>query len=171
MGEDLGRTYVDPISGRPFLIEMLDHMTLKEYFRTLGHEVGHVIDDLAGQINTNGLMAELRGLYNTLNNRWRAPGGQYADPRARRSTPITEGYTPDDAPREYMAEAIRAYLFNPNYIKSVAPRVAAAIRAYVNSHPELSQIIQFNAAGGLAVLPQVLADDARASDAGEEASH
>lgn len=31
-----------------------------------------------------------------------------------------------------------------NYLKSVAPKVAAAIRAAVNDHPVLSKIIQFN---------------------------
>jgi hypothetical protein len=43
-----------------------------------------------------------------------------------------------------MAEAIRAYMVDPNYLKTVAPKVAAAIREAVNSHPTLSKIIQFN---------------------------
>jgi hypothetical protein len=52
-------------------------------------------------------------------------------------------------PKELMGEAIRAYLTDPNYIKTVAPRTAAAIRAAVNAHPELSKIIQFNAVVGI----------------------
>jgi hypothetical protein len=44
-----------------------------------------------------------------------------------------------------MAEAIRAYMADPNYLKTVAPKTAAIIRAAVNSHPTLSKIIQFNA--------------------------
>jgi hypothetical protein len=32
-----------------------------------------------------------------------------------------------------MAEAIRAYMADPNYLKTVAPKTAAAIRAAVNA--------------------------------------
>jgi hypothetical protein len=49
-----------------------------------------------------------------------------------------------------MAEAIRAYLADPNYIKTVAPKTAAAIREAVNSNPRLSKILQFNTIAGLA---------------------
>jgi hypothetical protein len=44
-----------------------------------------------------------------------------------------------------MAEAIRAYMADPNYLKTVAPKTAAAIRKAVNAHPFLSKVIQFNA--------------------------
>jgi len=50
-------------------------------------------------------------------------------------------------PREYMAEAIRAYMVDPNYIKTVAPQTAARIRQYVNSEPRLNHVIQFNSGG------------------------
>lgn len=43
-----------------------------------------------------------------------------------------------------MAEAIRVYLINPNYIKSIAPELAERIRRAVNTHPDLSKHIQFN---------------------------
>ena len=49
-----------------------------------------------------------------------------------------------DARAELMAEAIRAYLQSPNYLKTVAPNVAARIRAAVNTNHNLNQIIQFN---------------------------
>ena len=49
-----------------------------------------------------------------------------------------------------MAEAVRAYMADPNYLKTVAPRTAKAIRAAVNSHPRLRDIIQFNALAALA---------------------
>jgi len=58
-----------------------------------------------------------------------------------------------------MGEAIRAYMANPNYLKSVAPRFAARIREYVNAHPELSKIIQFNALGGAVAIPALSAND------------
>jgi len=54
-------------------------------------------------------------------------------------------------PREYMAEAIRAYMADPNYIKTVAPQTAARIRQYVNSEPRLNHVIQFNS--GVSPLP------------------
>ena len=46
-----------------------------------------------------------------------------------------------------MAEAIRAYMADPNYIKTVAPQTAARIRQYVNSEPRLNHVIQFNSGG------------------------
>jgi hypothetical protein len=50
----------------------------------------------------------------------------------------------DEARAELMAEAIRAYMTNPNYIKTVAPNVARRISDAVNSHPTLSPVVQFN---------------------------
>jgi hypothetical protein len=49
-----------------------------------------------------------------------------------------------------MATAISAYLGFPNYLKTVAPKTAAAIRDAVNAHPVLSKIIQFNAIPAIA---------------------
>jgi hypothetical protein len=46
-----------------------------------------------------------------------------------------------------MAEAIRAYLENPNYLKTVAPKTAAKIRAAVNANPSVNKIIHFNMNG------------------------
>lgn len=65
-----------------------------------------------------------------------------------------------------MAEAIRAYLANPNYLKTVAPDVAARIRSSVNANPELSPHIQFNANGA---SPPLNALSVGPSDAGVEA--
>jgi hypothetical protein len=104
--------------------------------RVLAHEVGHLIDEMSGEIPTEGLSRELDHVYDTL-----VSGRE-------RTTNLTRprhlGYTSTQTPRELMAEAIRAYLANPNYLKTVAPRTAAAIRAAVNSHPRLSKIVQFN---------------------------
>ncbi len=55
------------------------------------------------------------------------------------------GYLDEEAPFEYMAEGIRAYLTDPNYLKTVAPDTAKRIRQFVNDHPQLRHIIQFNA--------------------------
>jgi hypothetical protein len=106
--------------------------------------MGHMIDEIAGQIPAAGLNTELRQIYNTLNT------GQE---RTRNLTgPQHFGYRPNDVPRELMVEAIRAYMADPNYLKTMAPKTAAAIRAAVNAHPALSRIIQFNSLAGLAAI-------------------
>lgn len=59
-----------------------------------------------------------------------------------------------------MAEAIRAYMENPDFIKSYAPSTAKLIREAVNEDPMLKGIIQFNMGGSpvpaglLAVSPR-----------------
>jgi hypothetical protein len=134
------------------------------------HEVSHGIDDLAGEFAgvrrpktipvPKGAVNELKTVYNDLNNSYLAKARSQnpdVDPNAIYwSTGVTPettfGYSKKDAPFEYMAEAIRAYMADPNYLKTVAPKTAAAIREAVNSHPILSKIIQFNALGGLAAM-------------------
>jgi len=43
---------------------------------------------------------------------------------------------------------------DPNYLRTVAPKTAARIRAYVNANPRLAPVIQFNAIGAAAVAPR-----------------
>ena len=57
-----------------------------------------------------------------------------------------------------MVEAVRAYMADPNYLKTVAPKTAAAIRAAVNTHPQLSKIIQFNSLAGVLGVAAMLRD-------------
>jgi hypothetical protein len=132
------------------------------------HEVSHRIDDVAGEFVAarrpktipipKGAVNELKTVYNDLNNSYLAKAREQnpdVDPNTvywgTGVTPErTFGYSKKDAPFEYMAEAIRAYRADPNYLKTVAPKTAAAIREAVNSHPLLSKIIQFNTIGGLA---------------------
>jgi hypothetical protein len=117
------------------------------------HELGHVIDQTVGHIPTTGLASELKGVYNSLNNPNRMRGDLDAAPWGKPMTPQVLGYRGDEIPREYMVEAIRAYMADPNYLKTVAPKTAAAIREAVNSHAILSRIIQFNAmAGPVAII-------------------
>jgi len=126
-------------------ILLSDRLTREQLPRVYGHEIGHVIDQLAGEIPTRGLSGELKALYNTLNNPNRT-GGEAAS-WGRPSTPQASGYSDGEVPREFMAEAIRAYMADPNYLKTEAPKTAAAIRAAVNANPEVSRIIQFNMGG------------------------
>lgn len=105
-------------------------------YRVIAHETGHAIDDIAAGIPTGGLNTELRQIYNTM-----ATGQE----RARGLTgPQHIGYRPDEVQRELLAEAVRAYITDPNYIKTVAPKTAARIRAAVNADPRLNKAIQFN---------------------------
>ena len=128
------------------VLSALDHAAKN---RVLAHEFGHAIDDLAGTIQTKGLSAELRDVYNSLNNPTRNAAGTDAvafngTGRTRPWSPKESGYKGDDVEREYIAEAIRAYMADPNYLKTVAPKTAATIRKFVNDNPRLSKFIQFN---------------------------
>lgn len=108
----------------------------------VAHETSHAIDEIAGQIPVEGLTKELRPLYNLL------ATGQ--DRATKLTLPQHFGYSGENIPRELMAEAIRGYMTNPNYLKTVAPQTAARIREYVNNNPRLKSVIQFNSAvGGL----------------------
>jgi hypothetical protein len=121
-------------------IDLRNDLIPVERRRTYAHELGHVIDDLVRQIRTKRLQKELDDVYNELNNPNRHTYG------AAPVRPEDFGYTGEDVAREYMAEAIRAYLWDPNYIKTVAPNTAAAIRAAVRKNLWLAKIIRFNSA-------------------------
>jgi hypothetical protein len=153
MGQDFGRLVLNRYTRQPLGIELRSGLSPEVSQRVLGHELGHAIDEATGQIDTKGLNKQLRSVYNTLNNGYRSPDGAEAASWSKPATPQGFGYKSADVPREQMAEAIRAYLADPNYLKTVAPDVAARIRESVNSHPELSKIIQFNAAPPLPLAP------------------
>lgn len=144
----------------------LDHINeIDENFSEfiIYHMLGHILDYRAGElsqseneesiraISQEGIEDELRYIFNDLNNvdlamaRQRNPNAMPSD------RPEFEGYGPEqkgcfgsDARAELMAEAFRAYMQNPNYLKTVAPRTAQRIRGAVNTNPVLNRIIQFN---------------------------
>ena len=62
----------------------------------------------------------------------------------RNYSPLNSGYGSVDVGDELTAESVRAYMADPNYMKTVAPKVAAAIRKAVNGNPRLRDVIQFN---------------------------
>jgi hypothetical protein len=114
------------------------------------HELGHVLRHLTRQSMNDDAWRELRTLFNTMNNPDRTPDGLNARPGSV-FTPERLGYPTrsafaglNPAEDEYFAEALRAYMTDPNFVKSVAPNFAAAVRAAVNSHPRLRRVIQFN---------------------------
>jgi hypothetical protein len=147
IGRDAGRLVIstEPGAARRSIDILYDrNLSADQAERVIAHETSHLIDEIARQIPTTGLSTELRRIYNTLNT------GQE---RTRHLTgPQHLGYRHDDVARELMVEAIRAYMADPNYLKTVAPRTAAAIRDAVNSHPTLRRIIQFNAIAGPAMM-------------------
>jgi hypothetical protein len=113
--------------------------------RVQAHEVAHLIDDLVrapvgvggSRIPVDGLKKELAAVYEQLNTPgWFKPG--------RGMTPAGQGYKANAADGEMMAEAIRAYMRDPNWLKTVAPKTAARIRQHVNTNPSLNRTIQFN---------------------------
>jgi hypothetical protein len=133
--------------------------TQKKY--AAAHEVGHYIADVATKMEgmpTNGLKEELERVYSTLSSGF--------DQKHPLILPKTFGYLPEAAPHELVAEAIRAYMTNPNYLKSAAPKTAAAIRALVNSHPQLAKFIQFNGLGGLGLLGGAMGSATSADEEG-----
>ncbi len=133
--------------------------------RVTAHEIAHGVDYLANWrsgIPQDGIKKQIGSVYNTLNNPNRSRDGLEAATWSKTARPQDFGYKGADIPAEYMAEAIRAYMADPNYIKSVAPETAARIREYVNTNPRINKTIQFNAndagAGAGAALPALGVD-------------
>lgn len=108
--------------------------------RVFSHELAHAIEKHTfGQaIPTDGLKKELAQIYSDLNSSAYVPKSKIG------ATPATFGYKGADVDRELIAEALRAYMTDPNYIKSVAPKTAARLREYVNTNPNLNRHIMLN---------------------------
>src|SRR5205807_3935665 len=113
----------------------------------LAHETGHLAHDLANRFSLSSFHAlepQAEGIYSTIN-----VGREGIQPPR---LPQDFGYPDSEAPYELVAEVFRSYLTNPNFLKTVAPDLAAWVRSLVNSHPQLSRFIQFNGLGALGVL-------------------
>jgi hypothetical protein len=112
----------------------------------IAHEFGHAIDDLAGNLSatiTHDEMAELSFVYGHLRNR--GENGQLLQPE-------NFGYPADLVNSELVAEGFRAYMTDPNYFKTAAPKTAAKFRAAVNANPYLQRAIQLNSLGALGLI-------------------
>lgn len=151
LGGDAGRYYRDRNS--IYLDQSLD---TQQADRVFSHEIGHSIDDrvqksisaAGSKIPTTGIKKDLLSIYEQLNTPgWFKPG--------RGMTPKGQNYGPDVADGELIAEAIRAYGRDPNYMKTNFPDVAKRIRQHVNTNQNLKDVVQFNSAGlGLGLLSQ-----------------
>jgi hypothetical protein len=130
----------------PREIKVLDKLSPQDSNQVMGHEFGHLLDDLIA--GTDGMAAkgtakELDGLYDALNKKLNG---------SKAWTPQADGYKGAEVAREKWAEAFRAYQEDPNFIKTYAPTVAKEIRKRVNTHPDISKVIQFNSAAGLGLM-------------------
>lgn len=143
----VGAVAVNRYTRQPEQVFISNKLTEPHASRVVAHEISHVIDQIAGEIPVASLNDELRTIYNDLNN----PQGY-----GKKFGPEQNRYRGGGVLRELMAEALRAYMADPNYLKTVAPKTAARIRQYVNDNPSLKNIIQFNslaaAGGGFALM-------------------
>lgn len=156
LGTSVGQVSVQPGSRMPTLARVSSALPPPIAELVIKHEVGHVIDQAAGEIPVDGAVKKAQGVYNTLNNGQRSYSGLEARASAPSFYPQHAGYKGAKIQRELMAEAIRAYAQNPNYIKTEAPELAARIRNAVNNNPMINKIVQFNSLGvpvGLALQP------------------
>jgi len=155
--------------GTPRLIEIADDVAAASIDYLRAHENGHALDFFTApsgrEIPSLDVEKQLRRIYNDGNNTDRSMVGREAfigyskPPPVGIVSPETRGYLPGHVEAELWAEAARAYLSNPNYIKSVAPEVAAILREAVNNHPVLSRALTLNVGGipiPLAPLPDTL---------------
>jgi hypothetical protein len=102
----LGWTSYNPTTLKPTQVAIDSSLSAEDATRVLYHEVGHVIDQFAGEIDASDLSPELDRVFSALNTgSWRERG---------LVGPADWGYDEEAAPRELMAEAIRAYMLDPN---------------------------------------------------------
>ena len=119
-----------------------------DYNIVFPHEVGHLIEDLTfgRSIPSDGIKDGLDRLYSIQNSQFAVKPGQLG------ATPEMFGYTGVKSDAERMAEAVRMYMRDPNYMKTEFPDVAAVIRKHVNTNPNLKDVIQFNGGAGASAL-------------------
>ena len=60
LGREVGRTRLDRYTNRPLDIALSEELTAAQLSRVYAHEIGHVIDQLAGEIPTANIKTELK---------------------------------------------------------------------------------------------------------------
>lgn len=137
---DVGSLVTNRFTGEPVRVEVKKGLTPVQTERVAAHETGHLVDTVAGDIPTKGLIDEVEALYHY--------GIEGVDRARNRTLPKHLGYGREDIPREYMAEAVRQYMAAPDTMKARYPKTAAMIRKWVNENPRLMGMIQFNSLAG-----------------------
>jgi hypothetical protein len=137
-------------------VHLSPELTPRERDLTKAHELGHALDDFLGWASSklepnSKVMDQLRMVYGRV--RKGVPGEWFT------RQPESYQYTPEQVPKELMADGLRAYIRNPNFFKRVAPDAARMIRELVNEHPVLSKVIQFNSLAGAGILATRPDDD------------
>jgi hypothetical protein len=143
--------------GKP-LIQLEKSLSPEHMATALRHEMGHGIHDLSGKVagkfdDVLSLIpqTEREALFG---NYHRMATGTEPTLSSLDAAPKAFGYlTKKLSDREIAADAISAYLHDPNYLKTIAPEFARVVRQRVNSHPELSKHVQFNANPGESAIP------------------
>jgi hypothetical protein len=113
----------------------------------IAHEFGHAIDHLAGYLSetlTDDEMKELSFVYGHLKHGQTKSGYPFQ--------PENFGYPRKLINSELVAEGFRAYMTDPNYFKTEAPKAAARFRAAVNENPYLRHAIQLNSLGAIGLI-------------------
>jgi hypothetical protein len=160
--DELPSKSVGSYTPRDNKIKIADDLPDDQASIALAHELGHAIDTQSqrGVVFADKYEPRAKKIYHDLRT------GNVAETRpSRMASPETDGYKLSDRPGELSAEFIRAYLTNPNYVKSIAPELAKQLRALINADRGLSKYIQFNA-----LAPTVIggATAARAASSDED---
>lgn len=159
IGGDIGRVTIDSVSRLPKSVKISNQLTPAQASNVLAHEIGHVIHQQGGEFSLpDKLLGQAKHIYNEGNNAdlaaARARGYDIEkNPRPvyRGVTPESKGYRKSESVFELIAEGIRAYTSNPDYIKTVAPEFAAYLRKTVKSHPKLREMVQLNTIAPIAI--------------------
>src|SRR5215472_1249352 len=144
---DVSGIYIPPNPGTRRTGDIFINKDLPDQELTMAHEFSHAMDYLVGNLSqklTPAEVSELRDVYSALRT-----GSE--DPPYRRQ-PENFNYFGNEVKDELLAEGMRAYMTNPNYFKTIAPKTAAKIRAAVNDHPRLKRAIQFNSLGAAGLI-------------------
>lgn len=152
--EDLGVTYGDPRKKFPTQVLINRHLRGRQAESIKAHEFGHVVRKVT--------QPEPRGLV------YPPIPDKYGNDAARAYHHLNTGkahrenqklYGPVDRDpdekypvEEIFAEAMRAYLTDPNAFKTLYPAMGEFVRKVVNRNPDLRKVIQFNSAAGAAAL-------------------
>lgn len=158
--------------GQPSGVAIADDLNEASIRRILAHEAGHVVHETGKRVPESvevvrdvppkGIEIDMFENYhsNKTGHHWPVePADRYAsltDPMTRERkpwhSPRRYGYREEEFWPEYVAEALRTYMTAPNTMKTLWPETAARLRAFVNEHPKLAEIIQLNGLAGPAVV-------------------